>query len=186
MTAIDIQPEPAVEQASALDPGTLETLNGVFEKQHPQQIVNWAAHEFGDELVMSSSFGAESALLIHMATRAKPDIKIVMVDTGYLFPETHGFMEQLRRRFDLNVWVYRTKNDPIAYLAQHGEGDPTWRKDVDACCAVNKNEPMERAMRELRPAPGCAASGATRPSPDVRHSSSNGRRGTTATRSRRC
>ena len=129
----------------------LDTLNPVFERQHPQQIVDWAATQFGDDLVMTSSFGAESALLIHLATRAKPDIKVVFVDTGYLFPETHAFMEQLRRRFDLNVWTYRTRNDPIAWLQQHGEGDPKWRKDVDACCAANKNEPMERAMRELAP-----------------------------------
>jgi phosphoadenosine phosphosulfate reductase len=60
-------------------------------------------------------------------------------------------MEQLRRRFDLNVWTYRTRNDPIAWLHHAGEENPTWRKDVDACCAANKNEPMERAMRELRP-----------------------------------
>jgi AcrR family transcriptional regulator len=73
---------------------------------------------------------------------------------GYLFPETHGFMEQLRRRLDLNVWAYRTRNDPFAYLKSHGEGDPTWRKDVDACCAANKNEPMERAMLELAVQPG--------------------------------
>lgn len=129
----------------------LATLNPVFEAQRPEQVVEWAAAQFGDDLVMTSSFGAESALLLHMATRVKPDVKIIMVDTGYLFPETHGFMEQLRQRFDLNVWVYRTKNDPIQYLKTHGEGDPTWRNDVDRCCAQNKNEPMERAMRQLAP-----------------------------------
>ena len=47
-----------------------------------------------------------------------------MVDTGYLFPETHQFMESLRKRFDLNVWIYRTKNDPIRYLELAGETDP--------------------------------------------------------------
>lgn len=129
----------------------LDALNPTFEKQDPTQIVTWAAAQFGDDLVMTSSFGAESALLVHMANQALPGIRIVFIDTGYLFPETHAFMEQLRRRFDLNVWTYRTRNDPIAYLHKAGEENPTWRKDVEACCAVNKNEPMERAMRELRP-----------------------------------
>src|SRR4051812_44493950 len=129
----------------------LDTLNPVFEKQHPQQIVDWAAAQFGDDLVMTSSFGAESALLLHLATRAKPDVKVVFVNTGYLFPETHAFMEQLRRRLDLNVWTYRTRNDPISWLRGAGEENTTWRKDVDACCAANKNEPMERAMADLRP-----------------------------------
>ena len=115
---------PSPVSGAADQPLDLETLNPVFERQQPQQIVDWAAAQFGDALVMTSSFGAESALLIHMATRAKPDIKIIMVNTGYLFPETHAFMEQLRRRFNLNVWTYRTRNDPIAYLAQAGETDP--------------------------------------------------------------
>ncbi len=126
-------------------------LNAAFEQSEPDKIVSWAASQFGGGLVMSSSFGAESALMIHMAIQAMPEIKIVMVDTGYLFPETHRFMEQLRQRFNLNVWVYRTQNDPIAYLHQAGEENPTWRKDVEACCAANKNEPMERAMRDLTP-----------------------------------
>src|SRR5207248_6740513 len=116
--------------------------NSTFEAADPAKIISWAAIQFGPDLVMTSSFGAESALLLHMATRAVPDIKVIMVDTGYLFPETWQHMEQLRRRLDLNVWVYRTRNDPIAYLHQAGEENPTWRKDVDACCAVNKLEPM--------------------------------------------
>ncbi len=129
----------------------LASLNAAFESADPQKIVAWAVAEFGDELIMSSSFGADSAVLIHMAIQHKPDIRIIMVDTGYLFPETHRFMEQLRRRFNLNVWVYRTRNDPFAYLRQAGEENPAWRNDVERCCAANKNEPFERAIADLRP-----------------------------------
>jgi phosphoadenosine phosphosulfate reductase len=130
----------------------IDALNDVFETQTPMQVVAWAAAQFGDQLVMSSSFGAESALLIHMAVQQRPGIRIIFGDTGYLFPETHQHLEALRRRLNLNVWTYRTRNDPIAYLQQAGESDSTWRQDVDACCAANKNEPFERAMRELAPA----------------------------------
>jgi phosphoadenosine phosphosulfate reductase len=133
-------------------PIDLVTTNDVLETYQPRQIVDWAAREFGDGLVMSSSFGAESALLIHMATQALPGIKLIMVDTGYLFPETFRFLEDLRHRFDLNVWLYRTQQDPIAYLKEAAETDPTTRLDVARCCAVNKNEPFERAMRQLKPA----------------------------------
>jgi phosphoadenosine phosphosulfate reductase len=129
----------------------LPDLNSTFEASDPAKIVAWAATQFGDGLIMSSSFGAESALLLHMATRVKPDIKVIFVDTGYLYAETHQFMELLRHRLNLNVWTYRTKNDPIKWLHAAGEENPEWRKDIDACCAANKNEPFERAMRELRP-----------------------------------
>lgn len=129
----------------------LAALNQMFETAQPSRIVEWAAAQFGDELVMSSSFGAESAALLHMASQAKPGIRVIFVDTGYLFPETHAFMEQMRLRLDLNVWTYRTRNDPIAYLHKAGEENPTWRQNIDACCAANKNEPFDRAMKELAP-----------------------------------
>jgi phosphoadenosine phosphosulfate reductase len=129
----------------------LDSLNTMFEKAEPMRVVEWAVAQFGDELVMTSSFGAESALLLHMANKAMPGIKVIMIDTGYLFPETWRHMEDLRRRLDLNVWVYRTKNDPIAWLHSAGEENPTFRKDRDGCCAVNKTEPMVRAMKELTP-----------------------------------
>jgi phosphoadenosine phosphosulfate reductase len=87
-----------------------------------------------------------------MAQTALPGIKVIFVNTGYLFPETHGFMEQLRLKLNLNVWIYRTKNDPIGWLQQAGEGSHKWRNDIAGCCAANKNEPFERAMKELVPA----------------------------------
>ncbi len=129
----------------------VDALNAMFETAGPEKIVEWAAAQFGDELVMSSSFGAESALLIHMAITHRPNVKIIFTDTGYLFPETFTHLENLRKQFNLNVWTYRTKNDPIAYLSNSGETDPTWRNNIDACCAVNKNEPFDRAMKDLAP-----------------------------------
>ena len=129
----------------------IPSLNSMFEKSHPQEVVRWACAEFGKELVMSSSFGADSAVLLHMATQVLPEIRVIMVDTGYLFPETWQFMEALRRRMNLNVWVYRTRQDPITYLQAAGETNPQFRDNVSACCAVNKNEPFDRAMNELAP-----------------------------------
>jgi phosphoadenosine phosphosulfate reductase len=129
----------------------LTEINAMFANSSSQKIVDWTIEKWGDEAVMTSSFGAESALMIHLAIQRKPDIKIIMVDTGYLFPETWQHMERLRNRFNLNVWVYRTKSDPIAWLVEHGETDPAIRKDDKKCCAVNKEEPMTRAMLDLKP-----------------------------------
>jgi len=127
----------------------LDVLNPSFEKMDAQKIIDWSFRQFGDDLVMTSSFGDQAVVLIHLATQIKPDIKIIFVDTGFLFPETHLFMEQVRQRFNLNVWTYRTKNDPIAYLKSVNENDPTWRNDIRACCAANKNEPIERAFKTI-------------------------------------
>ncbi|HEY0007364.1 MAG TPA: phosphoadenylyl-sulfate reductase [Tepidisphaeraceae bacterium] len=129
----------------------LPELNQMLADRTPPQIVAWAAAEFGDQLIMTSSFGAESAVLLHMAASQKPDIRIVMVDTGYLFPETYRFMEELRQRMNLNVWVFRSQQDVVKWLPDHGETDPTWRNNVEACCGANKNEPFDRAMKTLAP-----------------------------------
>lgn len=129
----------------------LSALNAMLERASAERVVEWAVSEFADGLIMSSSFGAESAMLLHLATRHLPRIRVVFIDTGYLFPETWQFMEQLRRRLDLNVWVYRTRHDPIDFLRQHGEGDPHWRTDIESCCKHNKNEPFERAIADLHP-----------------------------------
>ena len=129
----------------------LDALNAMFENDHPSRIIEWASIQFDGDVVLSSSFGADSIVSIHLATRVKPDIKIIMVDTGFLFPETHAFMEQMRQRFNLNVWTYRTRNDPVRYLPTIGVVDPDFRDNVqkDTCCAANKIEPMQRAMNEL-------------------------------------
>jgi phosphoadenosine phosphosulfate reductase len=136
------------ETAENLD---LAVLNETFEAGDAARIVKWAADQFGNDMVLSSSFGADSAVMIHIVNQVLPDIRIVFVNTGYLFPETHAYMEQLRLRFDLRVWTYRTRNDPVAYLHAAGEENPAWRKDVKACCAANKDEPFDRAMKELSP-----------------------------------
>src|SRR5947209_491543 len=140
----------AAPNASSLD---LDTLNAMFEQSHPSKIVEWAVAQFQGDVIVSSSFGAESMVTIHLATQVKPDIRIVTVDTGFLFPETHRFIEQLRQRFNLNVWTYRTLNDPIRYLQHAGITDPDDRQGAvkDACCEANKVEPLRRAMRELHP-----------------------------------
>ena len=127
----------------------LDVLNPAFEKMDAVKIIDWSYRQFGEDLVMTSSFGDQAVVLIHLATQIKPDIKIIFIDTGYLFPETHVFMEQVRQRFNLNVWTYRTKNDPLQWLKTAGENEPTWRNDIDACCAANKNEPMERAFKTI-------------------------------------
>ena len=129
----------------------LPALNQMFETSDPLRIIEWSAAQFGDGLVMSSSFAEDSASLIHLVNRVKPGIRIIFVNTGYHFPETLALMEQLRSRFNLNVWTYNTRRDPIAYLHHAGEENPAWRKDIAACCAANKNEPFERAMKELAP-----------------------------------
>ena len=59
--------------------------------------------------VMTSSFGVQAAVMLHLLTQAKPDIAVVLLDTGYLFPETYRFIDDLQNRLALNLQVYSAR-----------------------------------------------------------------------------
>jgi phosphoadenosine phosphosulfate reductase len=124
----------------------LDSLNAEFERRHALDIIEWAAEEFGHDLALSSSFGADSAVMLHLCTQVKPDIRVIAVDTGFLFPETYTFAEDLRSRLKLNLLYYRPKVQREMFLEEHGK---MWRSSPDSCCAMNKREPFDRAKREL-------------------------------------
>jgi len=113
-------------------------------------IVRWAADAFGAGLMMSSSFGAQSAVMLHLVTKVVPDIPVILIDTGYLFPETYQFVEQLTASLKLNLKVYQPRLSPARHEALHGR---QWEQDEDGLTEYNqvrKVEPMRRAMRELQ------------------------------------
>lgn len=137
--------------SDALSAADVEAINDRLEKANPPEICRWATQTFSDRLVMTSSFGADSMCTVHLAAQVKPDIRIIVLNTGYLFPETLAFMEEMRQLYHLNVLEYRTRNDPVTWLTINGEPDPRVRRNRKACCAANKDEVMDRAMREIAP-----------------------------------
>jgi phosphoadenosine phosphosulfate reductase len=133
----------ATDVVSAYD---LDALTAGFERARALEIIDWAATEFGDDLALSSSFGADSAVMLHLATRVKPDIKVLAIDTGFLFPQTIRFRDELAGRLGLNLVICRPKISREQFLEEHGK---MWRSNPDACCAFNKREPFDRVKREL-------------------------------------
>jgi phosphoadenosine phosphosulfate reductase len=114
----------------------------------PERIA-WAAEQFGSSLVLSTSFGAQAAVMLHLATRVVPGIPVVFIDTGYLFPETHQFAEALTKRLRINLRVYGAAESPAAMEARVGR---LWEKGAEGLAEYNrirKVEPMQRALSEL-------------------------------------
>jgi phosphoadenosine phosphosulfate reductase len=111
--------------------------------------MSWALAQFGSSLVLSTSFGAQSAVMLHLATQVAPGIPVVFVDTGYLFPETYRFADELTRSLRINLKVYRSAETPAWIEARHGK---LWEKGSEGIAAYNqivKVEPMQRALAEL-------------------------------------
>ena len=132
------------------DGSDLAELNAWLETRTAEQRVEWAlAHSPGNH-VLSSSFGAQSAVSLHLLSAQKPDIPVVLVDTGYLFPETYRFADELTEKLKLNLKVYRPLVSRAWMEARHGR---LWEQGLEGIERYNdlrKVEPLRRAMDELK------------------------------------
>lgn len=123
--------------------------NEHLEQLSAQERVEWAMEKLPGNFVLSSSFGIQSAVMLHMLTQVKADIPVLLTDTGYLFPETYQFIDELTERLNLNLHVYSAKESAAWQLARYGE---QWNKGLDELKQynrLNKVEPLERGLAEL-------------------------------------
>ncbi len=92
-----------------------------------------------DRVLITSSFGTTSAILLHLLHQVKPDHPVYFVDTNYLFKETQAYRETVTRRWNLKVKAEKPGLNAHMYTRM----DYTWAHQPDACCYVNKVLPLE-------------------------------------------
>ncbi|MEM1229618.1 MAG: phosphoadenylyl-sulfate reductase [Pseudomonadota bacterium] len=136
----------ASQDAAAVDLGA---MNARFATLSAEERVREALRDLPGAHVLSSSFGAQAAVSLHMLTRAEPDLPVVLIDTGYLFPETYQFVETLTEQLDLNLKVYRAAMSPARQEALFGERWNQGLEGLEAYNRQNKVEPMRRALEAL-------------------------------------
>ena len=119
-------------------------LNVELRDAEPQAILRSAIEHFGDRVALVSSFGAESAVLLHMAAQIKPDMPILFLDTGMLFGQTLDYRKQLVAR--LGLTDVRDLRPQFQDLAVHDPAADLWKTDTDACCHIRKVLPLGRAL----------------------------------------
>lgn len=130
-------------------PGALAELNAWLAGRHAEARVGWALEHSPEPAVLSSSFGAQSAVALHLVTRQCADIPVVLIDTGYLFAETYQFADSLRERLGLNLKVYRPAMSAAWMEARHGRLWEQGIAGIDHYNQLRKIEPMQRALHEL-------------------------------------
>jgi phosphoadenosine phosphosulfate reductase len=112
-----------------------------------RNLIAAVAKDFGKRAGMLSSFGAESAVLLHMVSEVAPDLKIVFLDTEKLFPETLSYRDQLVEEFGLtNVKIWKPS---LADLAEQDSNGDLHLTDKDQCCHIRKTLPMNRAFHGI-------------------------------------
>jgi phosphoadenosine phosphosulfate reductase len=113
----------------------------------PQAIIRWAADRFSDhDIAVTTSFGMEGVVLLDMLAKVMPAVRVIYVDTGFLFPETLRLRDRLASRLQNLAFepVY-----PILDADQQAErfGDQLWKHDPDFCCRMRKVEPLYRIIQ---------------------------------------
>jgi phosphoadenosine phosphosulfate reductase len=102
------------------------------------------AHNYKGRIALVSSFGTESAILLHMAAQIDQSLPIIFLDTGKLFPETLAYRDELAAR--LGLTDVRSIKPSGAQLAAYDPDDRLWEKDTDLCCAIRKTNPLDEAL----------------------------------------
>jgi phosphoadenosine phosphosulfate reductase len=117
--------------------------------------LQWARETFGDGLALTTSFGIQSAVLLHMVTdlfgaSGDSPIPVIWVDTGYLPAETYRYAEQLRELLPLDLHVVQAEMSPARMEALHGR---LWEsgsvRDLELYNRIRKVEPLDRAFEDL-------------------------------------
>jgi phosphoadenosine phosphosulfate reductase len=124
----------------------LRSLNERLERAQPEEIVEWALTE--SELAgiaLASAFQAEGTCVMHMATRLRPDIPVLFLETGFHFAETLMLKQELTDRLGLNVVELHGAYTPRTQ--EEAFGPRLFERTPERCCEINKVRPMLEALR---------------------------------------
>jgi len=127
----------------------IDKINESLSALPAEERIDWALRQYEGEIVLSTSFGVQSAVLLHMVGHRKPSIPVIFIDTGYLFPETYRFAQRLSQELDLDLRVYNPLMSAARQEALYGK---LWEgnvKELETYNRINKVEPMNRALKEL-------------------------------------
>ena len=135
--------------AAAESPRALADVNRWLANRTAAQRVEWALQTLAGTHALSSSFGAQAAVSLHLVASLAPDAPVILIDTGYLFPETYRFVDELTERLRLNLKVYQPDVDSAWSKAQVERLAERGADGIAQYNRAHKIEPMQRALAEL-------------------------------------
>ncbi|MCL1077433.1 phosphoadenylyl-sulfate reductase [Parashewanella spongiae] len=143
-TLIELLDAPEHEQTLLL-----KSLNKMLDDLTAAERLKWAFECLPDTHALSSSFGIQAAVMLHLATQIQPDIPVILTDTGYLFPETYRFIDTLTTQLQLNLSTFRAETSSVWQEARYGQLWSQGEAGLALYNKINKVEPMQRALAQL-------------------------------------
>lgn len=137
--------EAALQDASFFDAlNAVDYLDSRYGNKTPEQVIDGALKYFGRRFALVSSFGAESAVLLHLASQVSKDVPVLFLDTGKLFGETKRFRDQLTEEFGLTD-VRTITPDQNDLHSEDPKGN-LWVKQANKCCFIRKVKPLNEVL----------------------------------------
>lgn len=121
----------------------------LISKYSAEERISWALKILPSIHIISSSFGIQSVVLLHLVVKQNPKIPVILIDTGYLFPQTYHFIDKIKTKLNLNLKVFRSKISPAWQEARYGKLWEQGIKGIDLYNKINKIKPMKLAFQEL-------------------------------------
>jgi phosphoadenosine phosphosulfate reductase len=126
-----------------------EELSAALAPMRAGERLRYLYDQLGDRLVASTSFGLQAAVMLHLIHEYAPKVPVVFIDTGFLFPETYQYAEELTTKLDLDLRIYQPSVSAARMQALWGNLWENSQEDADRYGLITKIEPMNRALREI-------------------------------------
>ena len=122
-----------------------KALLSLYKAAPAEKVIKAALETFGGRFAIVSSFGAESAVLLHLVSTVSKDIPVLFLDTGKLFPETIAYRDQLVNLLGLTDVRILSPDDQD--LAVHDPNGTLWQGQTNQCCYIRKVVPLDKALK---------------------------------------
>jgi len=143
---LPVPPEPP-EFAAALPfsaASDFDRINHHFAEKPLINLLEWSLKTFGDNIAQVTSFGPTGMVLMDHLARLGSGLRVITIDTRFLFPETYALLAEVQRRYPVQLDVRRPALTPEQQAKAHGPR--LWETDPDLCCYLRKVLPLDEAM----------------------------------------
>jgi len=125
----------------------LEAIISGAEAWSAEQVLDWAFTRYGEQVGIATGFGVEGMVLLDMAAKIKPRLKVFTGDTELLFPETYELIDRVEQRYGIRIERLYSELTPEEQELKLGAR--LWARDPDLCCSIRKVEPLKRKLASL-------------------------------------
>jgi thioredoxin-dependent adenylylsulfate APS reductase len=130
---------------------SVRSLASEYEARPAEDVIRWALDTFGPMVAISTSFQAEGMVILDMAHRVDPDVKVFTIDTGRLPQETYELIDRVRDHYGISVQVYYPDHEELSQMVGEHGINPFYRSVSLRllCCQTRKVNPLNRALKDL-------------------------------------